>query len=342
MNEDEAIRSAKDEQRQDDPSRTETIEEAPPQKSKGPDALLLWQTQVRETLTPHLPPPVTRLIAKQLDPRLEPYVGPEATVTLVATLAAAWTILVLLRFLVNRLVGRKGRAIADEDDDHVLSTSTSPAGEEHADAQVVLCGPINAGKTRLFYELCYQSGNMPTLMSLKANVGLWTSADGDGTTAVRYTDWPGHASLQDPAFRSLLLLRSEPPRIVLVLDATQPVSAAADALYELLRYAALTRQKTTAATTIFVACHKSDLPKAKNHKRIKIQMRTELERLLKLRKDAEERDAAAWWPATGEPLELDRLSCCTLHFSSTTCVGKDCTELLEFCRTGRLPAAADR
>lgn len=298
----------------DDGAAEESATQFPP-----PAPPKIWQSAARDLLTPFLPPPVTRGI-QRLDPMLAPYVGPEATVTLALTVVAAWWLVWVSR----RLLSRSGRAVADDDDDAaVLSMGND------FDATVVLTGPRNAGKTRLFHQLCYNESNMPTLMSIKTNVGIATIAENN--TRVRIMDWPGHASVSEPALATTISSKKD-VRIVLVLDATQPVSAAADILYQLLSM--LHAKKSRTPATIFVACHKKDLTKAKNDKRIKIQMRTEIERLLTSKSAAGV--TAAWGTS---PFELDELSFVNLHFFATTSEGKGSPQLIKFCQYGVLPEA---
>jgi signal recognition particle receptor subunit beta len=305
---------------------TKTMEESKAEEGpQTPSETTLWQTAMRESITPFLPPPIVRSI-QRFDPVLEPYVGSEATVTVTGTLLATWLVL----WISTRIFRRSGRAITEDDTDRVFSAG---AGGDEFDATVVLTGPRNAGKTRLFYQLCYAENNLPTLMSLKANVGIasCTSATTDANqTTIRYMDWPGHASVSDPALVSVLKSKKD-VRIVFVLDATQPVSQAADTLYQWLNLLHAKKKKTT----IFVACHKKDFPKAKNDRRIKIQLRTELERLLTTKAAAGE--TAAW--VSSQPLELDELSFVTLHFCATTCEGRGNAELVKFCRTGVVSTA---
>jgi len=319
----------------------------------------LWQTNVRERITPYLPPPVTQGI-QRLDPLLEPYVGSEATVTVISSLLVSWIVLWLVLRTLSVL--NTGRAVDDDEGDVLLAANDGQA--ETFDATVLLVGPRHSGKTRLFYQLCYAERDVPTLMSLKANVGVSTimaDADDDkvaaAATEIRYMDWPGHASVSDPALAPVLLpAKGSTTRIVLVLDATQPVTGAADTLYQLLQQLVVgddKRNSTTTnnkafTTTIFVACHKSDLPKAKNDRRIKIQLRTELERLLTVRAAAAANEggdkaataATTWWKA-GEPLELDELrrKCgVQLYFGTTSCCRDEgppgSMELQKFCATG--------
>jgi signal recognition particle receptor subunit beta len=312
-------------------------------KMVPPVEMPMLQTRVRQTITPYLPPPVIRGI-QQIDAQLLDTVGPEASVTILSTLLVGWLTISIVRFLSSRVGRGKGRAIADEDEDHVLSGSSLKKVVDY-DATVLLCGPTKAGKTRLYYQMCYREKNMPTVMSIKANVGLskpavvaTTEDDTKESSSpkepvIRYMDWPGHASLDDPALKQVL---QSQPRIVLVLDATQPAAPAADTLDELLSLYASRPKKSTKTIPIFVACHKKDFPKAKNWRRCKIQIRTELERLLSVRQGSE--DLTSWWPK-GEALDLEKLpGGIQLHFASTTCESTGCPELEHFCRTGELPA----
>jgi hypothetical protein len=183
---------------------------------------------------------------------------------------------------------------------------------------------------------------------------------------IRYVDWPGHAPLNDAVLEKSVWNKASTTaitgsnnnndapllRIVLVLDATQPVAAAAETLYELWSRAAqqaeTKKTQRQSSISIFCACHKKDLQKAKNSKRIKIQMRTELQRLLAVQKPS-------WWTTTENnnadhsALELNALPYCKLHFASTSSSSMTTSsqqeqqqqpgmdELATFCQTGQLP-----
>lgn len=300
-----------------------------------------WQQEVRQFITPYLPPPVIQAW-QRLDPHLEPYLGSDGTITILVTLLFAFLVRRILGWISNRL---QGRALADEDEysgKALFPQSATP--KETYEATVLFVGPPGGGKTRLFYRLCYgpDYGKLPTLMSLQANVGICPERN------LRYMDWPGYAGLLDnPTLQSIV--QAPQTRIVLVLDATQPVAAAADVfveLFQLLSTRTSSRKKTSSQpkVNIFVACHKTDFPKAKNWRRIKIQLRTELERLLQVHanasstssdkgNDVTNKNISSWWLA-GKAIDLDDLPMATLHFYSTTSEGKLSTDLLEFCETG--------
>ena len=275
----------------------------------------LMQTKIREKVVPYLPPPVVKGW-RQIDPILEPYLGPEPTVTLVGSIllgVLVWQVLKIINSLSS------GRAIVDDDDDHVISSSHKK--QDYANT-ILLCGPSNAGKTRLFYHLCFGQTNVRTVTSLRANVEV-------SEAKVRFMDYPGHASLLSPQFLDIL---NSAPGIVLVLDTTQPVASVADVLYQLLAYA----HEKQKVFDIFVACHKADAPNAKNWRRIKIQLRTELERLLKVRSMEQDSTAEFWW-TPGKPLDLDNVPQATLQFCSTSCEsGVGMQELMEFINEGEM------
>jgi Signal recognition particle receptor beta subunit len=304
-----------------------------------------WQTKVRRAVVPFLPPPVARAIVKGVDPLLAPYVGPEATVTLTVTLLA----LLLVTWIGTKLLllTRSGRAVIDDEDDERNNNRV-----EDYDATVVLTGPKSGGKTRLFYQLCFSDANVPTLMSIKANVGIATHVNDDdkakpkkptlpGHCVIRYVDWPGYAPVHDSVLTSLLATKKD-VRLVLVLDATQPVAPAADVLDQWLTIfhnkASSAGGKAQGKRTILIACHKMDLAKAKNDKRIKIQMRTELERIVAAQQTKDKASSSqTWCSKCSNPLELDDLPYVQLYFCSTKSEGgKGPTpELVEFCRTGK-------
>jgi signal recognition particle receptor subunit beta len=306
-----------------------------------------WQTTVRESLAPYLPPPVTRSI-RQLDPLLEPYVGVEATVTIGTTIVAAWLLAAIVSYLLHRrrsagtrriAAGGKVQAVVMDEEEKRLEQQLA----EEASATVLLVGSRKAGKTRLFCQLVYNIANQETVMSLNPNVAV--------VNDVKYIDWPGHHG----DFHNTADLRHvrNNLRVILLVDATQPARIAADKLFSLLddilwpRYQKYGRQQRT---PVFVACHKKDLPKAKNEKRIKIQLRTELERLVQARRESSNdavvtngdtnqtphNNVVEWWP-TNDRLELDQIAICSFYFGPTTCEGGGCPELVKFGKTGIFP-----
>jgi signal recognition particle receptor subunit beta len=270
----------------------------------------LLRTSIRERVVPYLPPPVVRGW-RQVDPILEPYLGPEPTVTLIGSLLLGFIVWQVLKVLSSL---SSGRAITDDDDDQVITSSYKK--EDFTDT-ILICGPSGAGKTRLLYHLCFGQTNVPTVTSLRANVEV-------SSNKIRFMDYPGHASLQSSQFLDILLSARG---IVLVLDTAQPVAPVADVLYQLLAHA----HKKKTILFIFVACHKADAPNAKNCRRIKIQLRTEMERLLKVRSAEEDSPEDLWW-TPGKPLDLDVIPQAKLQFCSTSCetsVGMG--ELQDFC-----------
>ena len=215
-------------------------------------------------LSNHLscPPPVVQAM-RRIDPKLRPYVGPEATVTLAGTVILSWLVLILLRSC--SVLNSRRSAIADDDEDGQGLTGSSKSksaaagsAEAQYDATVLLCGPRSGGKTALFYQLGFGLQDMPTVTSIKANVAisrnrpLATAATSSSTSGeesansnylprIRYVDWPGHAPLDDTVLKQSVLNKpsttrkansenSSLLRIVLVLDATQPVATAAESL----------------------------------------------------------------------------------------------------------------
>jgi signal recognition particle receptor subunit beta len=297
---------------------------------------------VRVAVTPYLPPPLVNAVAHHIDPFLRPYAGDEGTVKVGMSILLAYVAMRVVQLVASRVLG-KGRAVQDHDDLHG-PTALKARGTSSADYDrtVVMCGPSLSGKTRLLYHICYNE-NVDTVASLKANVVV--------ESRTRYIDWPGTAKLNTEAFRSIMLQTC--PRVVLVLDSTQAVAGAADCVHQIFSILHAAASSSTAERpTLLVLCHKSDLPTAKNPKRMQLQLRGELERLLKSNaaksaagsssgSSSEAPPAAShgqWWPV-GEPVDFDAIV--ELVFQSTTCEGKGCRELVtEYCQTGTLSDAA--
>lgn len=320
-----------------------------------------WKTNIREAVTPFLPPPLARAVYK-FDHAFEARVGSDASVTIGLSFFVAWIVWILILIKGRHVLFGRGKAIVEADDKQGLASSSDA---ERCKATVVLCGSTSSGKTRIFYELCYgqDHANIPTLMSLTVNVAIGTDRfqqqvgktdllTDDSRHLIRYVDWPGRASLGDPNFVSLMSsLPSKALRVILVVDSTQSVSPAAEILYQLFVLANnIKRDKDP--LNIFIACHKKDMAKSKNHKRIKIQLRTELEKLLAVKDKAikaqrletttngEAFDVQPWWPV-GKPLDFDELPFCRLYFASTTCSERGLTEIIEYCSKGSFPESTN-
>jgi len=125
-------------------------------------------------------------------------------------------------------------------------------------------------------------------------------------------------------------------RIVFVLDSTRPVPVdAAQTLHNIIL-----NNSNGEKVTILVACQKSDVTNAKHWRRIKIQLRTELERWRKVAKTTQKDTLSSTKSPSTQPslalppyTDLDNLpNGVTLHFlSSSSCAlpSKKCDGLDE-------------
>lgn len=292
------------------------------------EATPLFRTTIRQKITPFLPPPIV-VALRQIDPQLEPYIGPEPTVTLIGSLLMA----VFFWKLFGSTLGRKGKAIANLEEDEELTQD-----DRYFHATLLFCGPSLAGKTSLFYQLLHPNTTtdslnstatrIRTVKSIKSHRDFWVVSEKNQTQkTIRVLDTPGHwgpTKLMDT-----FLKKETIDRIVLVVDSTQPVASAADYLYALLSSSLSLDRKIP----IMVACHKSKSPKAKNFRRIKLQLRTELERLAKLDTSTKNKDI--------NPQDWDqRLQTC--GFCSSSCCDDPpvLDELKAFCQTGTLAVSS--
>ena len=289
--------------------------------SKGQRAIIIvdaipLRTSIRNAVSPYLPPPLVQAMHDTIDPVLRPLVGEEASITIAGSLLLAFLIYQILKVL--SLSNRK--AVANDDADDVLLEKVM-SDQTYQDS-VLLLGPSLAGKTRLLYWLCHDTPSVKTVMSMRANVGFKTLQPTNKT--IRFMDYPGHLSLQSP-----LLLDALDQRICLVLDSSQPVGPAADILFQLLNIPILPPNKKR---DIIIACHKSDLQNSKNQKRIKLQLRTELEHIHNSQTNC------IWW-APGTPLVWDNIPVANIYFLSTCCEGnpRSMKELELFLCEGTLP-----
>ncbi len=284
----------------------------------------LFQTKLRENISPFLPPPVIKAI-KEVDPLLEPLVGPEASVNIVGSLLLAWFLYKLAQSLFSSGSsvgsGSKNTAIQeDERDQDILPTNAETS--RLFDGTVLLCGPSLAGKTSIFYQLT-QKGNSDstpgTVRSIKSNTGFLETSEG----TLRILDTPGHWGPQK-LFRVVDL--QDVQRLVVVVDSSQPVAPAADYLYAVLK--STITDATVSSPSIVIACHKSDHAKAKNARRIKLQLRSELVRLGKL--DHADVDDPINWEE-----KMNSVPLCSSKVS-------DLKELRDFCETGTPPCSSKK
>ena len=314
----------------DDTQDTETVmeqEEVNVDIMEEPPEIVVVQavpvvTTIRQAVTPLLPPPLVRAM-DQADPLLQPYVGEEESMTVLLSVILA---LLVWRLVVSLSSSLTGKAVVDDDEDEEVVLSKTLQRRSFTDT-VLLCGPSGGGKTRWFYRLCHDESQVRTVVSLRANVGF---RDG-----VRFMDYPGHEASLNAQVKEVL--RDGKTRIVLVIDASKPLAGGADVLFQLLQetMASSSSGRNKEKLSIVVACNKSDLSNAKNWRRIKIQLRTELERLLKLSTlDAND----LWWPPS-KPLVLDEAANISL-ISTSQVDGTGCDEIHSYCFKGTVPDAS--
>ena len=281
----------------------------------------LFQTKFRESVTPYLPPPVIKAI-KEVDPLLEPLVGPEASVNIFGSLLLAWFLYQVAQTLFSSGSsvgsGSKNTAIQEEEQDILPSNADT---SRPFDETVLLCGPSLGGKTSIFYTLLQKGENSTpkTVRSIKSNTGFLETSE----KVLRLLDTPGHWGPKK-IFRVVGL--QDVQRLVVVVDSSQPVAPAADYLYEVLK--STISNGATGSPNILIACHKSDHSKAKNARRIKLQLRSELVRLGKLDNDGSE-DPVNWEE------KMNAVPLC----SSTV---SDLKDLRAFCETGTVPQSTKK
>jgi signal recognition particle receptor subunit beta len=259
---------------------------ASPESPVVVEATPLYQTTIRLRITPYLPPPVV-VAMKRLDPQLEPYVGPEGSISILGSLLTAFLLVRVIR-LVTAVVGvgggGGGKAIQEEIHDHDILPPD--ATNRHFDQTILMCGPSLAGKTTLFYGLVFGNDgrtkdlSIKTVRSIKSNTGFLEMPNG---STWRILDTPGHWG---PQKLLQAIPKGQVDRTVLVVDSTQPIASAADYLYaHIMAPATKNVRGGSGGRNLLIVCHKSDHPKAKNSRRIKLQLRSELERLSQLRTD---------------------------------------------------------
>jgi len=289
----------------------------------------LFQTTLRQRIIPYLPPPIVKAI-KEIDPRLEPYVGPEGCVNIFGSLLLGCLVYGLVRHLFtgggsSSLGSGRNKAIQEDDRDRDILPSNKTS--RPFDESFLLCGPSLAGKTSLFYQLVsQQSGNIDnrvkTVRSIKSNTGFLETEDAmtndkSINKVLRILDTPAHWG---PQKLIKIVPLQDIDRILVVVDSTQPVAQAADYLYAILR------KSSNNHSNVLISCHKSDHPKAKNARRIKLQLRSELIRLSKL----DDNDEIDDWEEI-----LNAIPFCSSN------VG-DMDVVRDFCKAGTMPSSSSK
>jgi Signal recognition particle receptor beta subunit. len=223
--------------------------------------------------------------------------------------------------------------------------------------------------------------NIDTVMSLRANVQIvQSSSPSIGQTKetkndrrnVRLIDYPGHKTLLFPKLLDLLLphgndnaggsscsscgATNTSSRALLVVDSTKSVGEAAWILYKILTWDKFVQEWKTRGEKdglhIMVVCNKSDESIAKNWRRIKIQLRNELEALRKVSTKVgsvigegteKERGEETEFVLSGKSIDLDDLSkngvkgvkLSFMSYSAKT--GDGLRDLCDFVMNGSLP-----
>eukprot|EP00555_Chaetoceros_dichaeta_P010987 CAMPEP_0198270656 /NCGR_PEP_ID=MMETSP1447-20131203/45893_1 /TAXON_ID=420782 /ORGANISM="Chaetoceros dichaeta, Strain CCMP1751" /LENGTH=373 /DNA_ID=CAMNT_0043962787 /DNA_START=160 /DNA_END=1281 /DNA_ORIENTATION=- len=343
---------------------------------------LFITTRTRQTISPYLPPPVLRMM-QTIDaiPQLRTIVGEEPTMTLSTLLLVIYVVGWGMKFVTSSFGGNKA-AVEGLDDDapegSVLSNlekKSSIENEVYGDS-VILFGPSGSGKSVLFHSLLDPTSTQMsmTIMSLKANASILRQRDSNNpqdppssaasTAAVQIVDYPGHISLSTH-LETLFYPKHKHHqgnsttttiRGVLVVDSTKSCNQAASLLFHtIVTNSALLEKwntlykKTGTKLKIMVVCSKTDAPNSKNWRRMKIQLRTELEKLRKIASSVDSSvddgvDGDRSTALIGKAIDLDDLGksglpFLQLAFLSISCVGKreGIVTLTDFITKGRIP-----
>jgi len=273
-------------------------------------------TSVRKSLAPYLPPPVLKgLYNTDVYFHLNhnkiishDQFEDEPSMALLSALFVAYIVLRSIQGLWLTTTKRSTAHLSGEGDTVLagLSVSKGSSSKKQIDGTedetptfketVVICGASNSGKTALLHSLCDNTDNATTMnppmtvTSLSAIVGYvicpWEDANdktNNGNMTVRVIDYPGHPSLLSQL--TTLLLASATSRLVFTIDTTQPVTEAASLMYQYILTHSQVRQswaKVSKTLEVLVVCTKTDAKGSKNYKRMKIQLRNELDKLRKV------------------------------------------------------------
>jgi len=251
---------------------------------------MLNLAHLREVISPHLPPPVLALINSiDSNPLVNEYIlkqEDEPSMAIIISVVSMYIIYNIVTLFFSIFSGRKaliegGGLDDDEPEGNVLSNVLDDNANQYRDS-VILFGPCGGGKSVLFHQLVKSTTRVvPTVTSLKANVEMLDES-------LRIVDYPGHVTLSIQ-LSTLLLLDSRgykasgSIRVVLIVDSTKSVSEAGSLLYNsvLTNPSFVNARKDAGGDSgtihIMVVCNKSDESGSKNWRRIKIQLRSELD-----------------------------------------------------------------
>jgi signal recognition particle receptor subunit beta len=269
--------------------------------SGGPSPLLRTiMNQVLENVAPFLPPPLIVFIERMesgISLNYEP-------IYVVSIIVAAIILYLIISSLRSKSSHKRNRLIVDHDADFEESVLSSEMEVSKYGDSVILIGPSQSGKTYLFHQLmsAFVSGEKDPLrlvpssvISLRANIEVVQSnqdSDKSKGFGIRLVDYPGHVQLQNQL--APLLQPGNTPyttRVLLVIDSTKAIHEAAKLIYQSLfldpnllqawQRRHLSDEKSV--LQILVVCNKSEEKDAKNWRRIKLQLKAELENLHKIK-----------------------------------------------------------
>ena len=278
--------------------------------SSNPSSIL---TVIREYVTHFLPPPLVALIKRiDSDNTYADILGQEPAIKIFMA-SLALIIMMNILFAISRVrvhsKRKRHHAIVDHDstfEDSVLSASCMGISQDKYGDSVILIGPSQSGKTFLFHKLLLTSDDegrdstemVPqSVVSLRANIAI-LSKDPLQTTSslgIRLIDYPGHVQLLSQLASLLQPEKMNTTRILLVIDSTKSVHEAANLIYRCLfsdpnllkawqkRY----HSDENDVLKVLVVCNRANDKDAKNWRRIKLQLKAELDHLHKLKQTAE-------------------------------------------------------
>lgn len=279
-------------------------------------------TTLRKRTAPFLPPPLLRIIhavdtyAYLHRASIADSTGvtiDEPSMTLLSSLLVAYLIWRFIKGIAFLFSNKRSTAHLGEESvlgligDNVLGNHRAAGNAIPFEDTVLICGAMGSGKTTLLHRLLCQNEREPpmTVTSLVANAIYLPKNNTNHDGIVRIIDYPGHPSLA--SLFTQLLLPTTTSRVIFTIDTTQPVTEAVSLLYSsILINSPVRKSWKDQQLDILVTCTKTDLKGSKNYKRIKIQLRNELERLRKVDSVVSHPNGEDW-TLNGKNIDLDNL-----------------------------------
>eukprot|EP00468_Gymnochlora_sp_CCMP2014_P007474 CAMPEP_0167761916 /NCGR_PEP_ID=MMETSP0110_2-20121227/12449_1 /TAXON_ID=629695 /ORGANISM="Gymnochlora sp., Strain CCMP2014" /LENGTH=239 /DNA_ID=CAMNT_0007648675 /DNA_START=77 /DNA_END=796 /DNA_ORIENTATION=- len=198
---------------------------------------------------------------------------------------------------------------------------------------VFLVGPMNTGKTKLFYKLILEKGKKipETVTSQSPNEGKFSVASEEkkSSTQLKIVDLPGHDSQWPSAFQRI----GEARAFIFVIDSTdKDLTNAGQKLFDLMTDPLVKKRKVP----FLIACNKSDSTSAMSAEDIEDELTIDLRDRSELKCTIEDTEGNSVLKSLTTPENEDdpfqfALSPCPVKFAQVSVKDDSIDEVIKFC-----------